>query len=80
LPNEWVSKRRFHHQYLPDKVQHEPGSLTSAQLESLQKKGHKIINLQKQYGNMQAILWDKVKNRVFAASDPRGVGKAVVAK
>jgi len=30
------------------------------------------------YGNMHAIVWDKRKNKISAASDPRGEGAARV--
>jgi len=74
----WVSAPRFHHQYLPDQIQYEPNALSRELVETLQKKGHKLKALNRQYGGMQAILWDKKSNRVSAASDPRGIGSAVV--
>lgn len=74
----WVSAPRFHHQYLPDHIQYEPKALNSKLIESLQARGHKLKALNRQYGGMQAILWDKKANKVTAASDPRGIGTAVV--
>jgi gamma-glutamyltranspeptidase/glutathione hydrolase len=72
--DEWVKKPRFHHQYLPDVIQFEPDALTAGQQKQLQAMGHKLKPLKDSYGNMQAILWDKAKNAVSAASDPRGIG------
>ena len=78
LPNSWVSVPRYHHQYLPDEVQFEKGGLSFLQQRALEKRGHVLKEKNRRYGNMQAILWDKKINLVFAASDPRGEGKAIV--
>ena len=77
-PQSWVSRPRFHHQYLPDEVQYEPGAFDSALIEGLTARGHRLKALDAPYGNMQAIYWDKKDRRVYAASDPRGVGEAWV--
>ncbi len=78
LPNSWVSVPRYHHQYIPDEVQFEKDGLGFLQQRALEKRGHVLKEKNRRYGNMQAILWDKKINLVFAASDPRGEGKAVV--
>ena len=78
LPQSWVSVPRFHHQYLPDEVKFEQGGLTGPEQAGLQNLGHRLKEENRNYGNMQAILWYKPKNIVFAASDPRGEGEAVV--
>lgn len=77
-PKDWVSLPRFHHQYLPDYIQYEPESFTAHSMETLKAKGHSMKNTNRRYGNMQAILWDQRKNSVSAASDPRGIGSAIV--
>ena len=76
-PQSWVSLPRFHHQYLPDVIQYEPDAFPQPVLKSLKAKGHQLKLLNSSYGNMQAIYWDYKDNRVEAASDPRGVGRAV---
>ncbi len=73
-----VSLPRFHHQYLPDVVQLEPDSLLDSEQDALEDKGHELRLLENTYGNMHAIIWDKKKNEVQAASDPRGAGLALV--
>lgn len=78
LPQSWVSIPRYHHQYLPDEVQFEQGALNPDQRVELEKRGHVLREKSRRYGNMQAVLWDKKNNQLFAASDPRGEGKAVV--
>jgi gamma-glutamyltranspeptidase/glutathione hydrolase len=74
----WVSAPRFHHQYVPNHIQYEEGALTESLLEALHNKGHKTKAVGRSYGNMHAILWDKKVNKVTAASDPRGEGRATV--
>lgn len=76
--SDWVSRARFHHQYLPDVIQHEPNSFTDREQVALLQRGHQLKSIGRQYGNMQAILWDKKNNKVTAASDPRGFGQAQV--
>ncbi len=69
---------RFHHQYLPDKIFYEPEAISDQQRTHLQAMGHELKALQQPYGNMQVVIWDKQANRVSAASDPRGEGKALL--
>ena len=76
LPRDWVSLPRYHHQYLPDVIQHEPGALPSDLMNTLRGMGHSFRDVGRHYGNMQAILWHRPTNLVFAASDPRGEGEA----
>lgn len=77
-PASWVSRPRFHHQYLPDAIQYEPGAFTDEVLAALRRRGHQLQALKRDYGNMQAIYWDYAGARVEAASDPRGIGRASV--
>jgi len=77
LPEDWVARPRFHHQYLPDEIQYESGALTPEEIGTLRARGHKLTETQP-YGNMQAVFWDRQAGRVYAASDPRGVGSARV--
>jgi gamma-glutamyltranspeptidase/glutathione hydrolase len=76
LPDSWVRLKRFHHQYLPDEIQFEPGALTGEEQDGLRALGHALKDVGRDYGNMQAVLWYKSINFVFAASDPRGEGVA----
>ena len=79
-PEYWVTQPRFHNQYLPDRIQYEPGAFTDAERKQLKAMGHTLDRMRRRYGNMQAILWDRKANRVEAASDPRGIGAAEVEK
>lgn len=75
---DWVSRPRFHHQYKPDHISFEPAAFSRPLQNALKLRQHKLKNSGREYGNMQAILWDKRQNRLTAASDPRGIGEAVV--
>ncbi len=77
-PAMWVGWPRFHHQYLPDEIQFEPGGLSEEEQRQLRRRGHRLKPLRRTYGNMQAILWDRSRDRVEAAADPRGEGLALV--
>ncbi|MBN2701076.1 MAG: gamma-glutamyltransferase [Methylothermaceae bacterium] len=77
-PATMVAWPRFHHQYLPDEIQYEPGALSARERQALESLGHRLQARKRPYGNLQAIVWDRVLNRVEAASDPRGEGSARV--
>lgn len=73
-----VGIKRFHHQFLPDVIQYEPGALSPDVIAALRTQGHQLRELGHSYGNMQLVWWDKVAHRAEAASDPRGTGLALV--
>lgn len=75
---DWVDKQRFHHQYLPDVIQHEPNTFDEQTKAALMAKGHKLKDVGRQYGNMHAILFNQKTGDVTAASDKRAVGQAIV--
>lgn len=77
-PAAWVSRARYHHQYLPDAIQYEPEAFGARLRERLAAMGHRFEPLAQSYGNMQAILWERRGNRLRAASDPRGNGSSQV--
>lgn len=73
-----VSLPRFHHQYLPDKLFHEPDAFNEEDAAALAALGHELSVLTRLYGNMQVVTWDFETGKVRAASDPRGQGDAKV--
>jgi len=75
-----VTKPRLHHQYLPDEVGFEPQALDESEQKKLKQLGHKLKQSSRQYGNMQVIHWDKARQKVTAAADPRGEGEAEVSQ
>ncbi len=76
-PSALVSRPRFHHQYLPDKIFYERQALSDDMIAQLEQMGHVLQGQDKSYGNMQAIQWDYTQG-VQAASDPRVEGQALV--
>ncbi|MDB5979421.1 MAG: ggt 1 [Pseudomonas sp.] len=74
----WPAVPRYHHQYLPDVVEYEPGAFTPAQLADLQARGYSVKDTQRPYGNQQVLFWNKDNAKVEAATDPRGLGVPAV--
>jgi gamma-glutamyltranspeptidase / glutathione hydrolase len=73
-----VKYPHYHHQYLPDEVDYEPGALSESEIKELQAKGHTLRLSARQWGNMQVVTWDFASGKVEAASDPRGEGEGLV--
>ena len=71
-----VGRPRFHHQYLPDVIELEPGALADDSRDELTLMGHQLEESGRTWGNMQVITGGP--EGVSAASDPRGVGAARV--
>jgi len=76
-PENWVNAPRFHHQFLPDVVQYEKGAFTPEVAAELTKRGHVLKEMDRRYGNMQAILLDNQSGELTGISDARGEGAAV---
>jgi len=74
----WPAVPRYHHQYLPDVIEHEPQTFSAAQIAELQARGYRLKNVEREYGNQQVLRWNKATGEVEAASDPRGVGNSDV--
>ena len=62
---------RYHHQYLPDRLVYEEGALSTAELEELGRRGHRLEQSRRLYGNMNVVTWDYADRSVEAATDPR---------
>ncbi|WP_295683777.1 gamma-glutamyltransferase [uncultured Nevskia sp.] len=73
-----VAAPRYHHQYLPDVVQYEPGAFSPEEVTRLTAMGHELKLLDSTYGNLQAVLWRPANDTLEAAADPRGVGSGEV--
>ncbi|VXB29851.1 Gamma-glutamyltranspeptidase [Pseudomonas sp. 8BK] len=74
----WPSAARYHHQFRPDLIEHEPNAFGPAEIAALEALGHQLKATGRQYGNQQVLYWNKQDGKVAAASDPRGIGTAVV--
>ncbi len=71
-PKRIVSAPRFHHQFLPDVVEVEPGAFDDAWTGRLAAMGHALKTAKGPWGNMQAVYLDKAAGVATAGSDPRG--------
>lgn len=80
---------RYHHQWLPDVIDAEPGAISPAAATALRAMGHTLDlppdeaaggrGSSHVWGNMQTVEWDRVRNVLLGGSDPRNpVGKAEV--
>jgi gamma-glutamyltranspeptidase/glutathione hydrolase len=67
-----VERPRFHHQYLPDVVEVEPGAFDDALGAALRQRGHEIERHDDTWGDMQVVI-DRAGS-VAGAADPRGIG------
>ncbi len=72
-----VSAPRYHHQYLPDRIEYEPGAFSREWVEALQAKGHVVQEGRRRWGNMQAVYVDRATGEATAYNDPRGKGGAL---
>ncbi|EOR94124.1 Gamma-glutamyltranspeptidase [Arcticibacter svalbardensis MN12-7] len=66
---EAVEAKRFHHQWLPDEVYTEDGTLSPSQINILQQKGYKI-SPREPIGRVDAIL--TTQDGYTGGADPRG--------
>ncbi len=71
-PVKLVSNSRFHHQYLPDRVEIEANAFDDQWVARLVQKGHVVKTEKRRWGNMQLIYFDKKSRQSYVASDPRG--------
>ncbi len=71
-----VSAPRYHHQYLPDGIEYEPGAFPAAWVDALRAKGHTLQEGHRRWGNMQAVYVDRASGEARSYSDPRGTGGA----
>ena len=72
-----VSFKRYHHQYLPDIVQHEKETFDLAMQANLRIREHKL-ELRSDYGNMHVVIYNRDTKQFDAAADPRGIGFAKI--
>ena len=67
-----VALSRYHHQYLPDRIQVEPGGFADEWIAALRAKGHEVEIYRRRWGNMQAVFVDRKSGERQVANDPRG--------
>ena len=72
-----VSAPRYHHQFLPDRIEYEPEAFPPAWVESLRAMGHTVQEGRRRWGNMQAVYVERASGEATAYSDPRAKGGAL---
>lgn len=65
-----VNAPRVHMQWLPDRVQYEPGAFTPTQIETLKRMGYTLQQIPS-WGSAQAILIDPATTTRYGATDRR---------
>lgn len=75
--DEIINLPRYHHQYLPDQIQYEAKALGQEVIDSLEQRGHKLTPHKSTWGNMHIVIKNKKTGEITAASDMRGIGKAI---
>lgn len=68
---------RFHHQFLPDRIEVEPQGFSAEVIDNLQLLGHIVRQTDQPWGNMQAVWLDSATGEAHAASDKRGAGSGL---
>lgn len=66
-----VALPRFHHQYLPDRIEFEPEGFGDEWIEGLRAKGHSVQEGRRRWGNMQAVFVEAGSGEASAHNDPR---------
>ncbi len=67
-----VTMPRYHHQFWPDHIEVEPEGFSAEWHATLQGKGHRIQQVNRKWGNMQAVFKSAKTGVAQSASDPRG--------
>ena len=76
---EAVDAPRFHHQWLPDRIQHERWGLSPDTLELLRARGHQLREVATQ-GVAQAVAYDPDTRLLEGAADPRAPDSAAAGR
>lgn len=71
-----IDKPRYHHQWLPEYIQYEQGSIDEEVMARLREKGHDM-KLVSDFGRVEGILIDWKNHLYYGHSDRRGYGSAI---
>ncbi len=71
-----VSAPRFHHQWLPDKLELEPDVPRDVR-DALARRGHPAVYAERAWSSAQAIVADPEKGVIWGGTDPRADGAAL---
>ena len=71
---------RFHHQWLPDRIQYEKNGVSPDTLLLLQQRGHATAENPFGQGVVQGILWNKADKLLEGGSDRRALDGAAIGR
>lgn len=71
-----IASPRIHHQWLPDRIAHEPFGINPDVKRALEKRGQVFRARWGWMGDAHGILWDARRKRMTSSSDPRNGGRA----
>jgi gamma-glutamyltranspeptidase / glutathione hydrolase len=74
-----IDAPRFHHQWLPDRIQYERFGLSPDTLALLRTKGHELHEVDVQ-GVVQGVLYDAKENRLEGGTDRRAPDGAAIGR
>ncbi len=71
---------RFHHQWLPDRIQYESNGISPDTLALLRQRGHTVVEGQFQQGFGAGIVWNKAEKLIEGAADRRALDGAAIGR
>jgi gamma-glutamyltranspeptidase/glutathione hydrolase len=72
-----IDAPRFHHQWMPDRIDSEPLGINRDTRAALEKKGHVFAEKPRYMGDAEGVMIDAKSGMRLGASDPRSGGVAV---
>ncbi|HKA22549.1 MAG TPA: gamma-glutamyltransferase [Blastocatellia bacterium] len=72
-----IDSPRFHHQWMPDRIQFEPMGINRDTRAALERKGHSFAEKPGNMGDAEGIMIDPKSGMRLGASDPRSGGVPV---
>ena len=72
-----IDSPRFHHQWMPDRIQFEPMGINRDTRAALERKGHSFAEKAGNMGDAEGIMIDPKNGMRLGASDPRSGGVPV---
>lgn len=72
-----IDAPRFHHQWMPDRIQFEPLGINRDTRVALERKGHVFADRPGNMGDAEGVMIDQKTDMRLGASDPRSGGMAV---
>jgi gamma-glutamyltranspeptidase/glutathione hydrolase len=76
---EAIDAPRFHHQWLPDRIDHEKWGLSADTLAVLRARGHELREIARQ-GVAQGVVYDAKRNLLEGGSDRRAPDGAAIGR